>query len=230
MVRASARLFAVFDPGRLRSATLARLAELGFLDPPPHLPVLFDRNEGCSLRSINDIINRTAALNVAVSVSYGMSPALARRWIADNALDGTLTPMESAVIDGDDGGAVAAMQTQVEAIWAFVWTLSLGERLDPEALCPDDLVRRVPDLKADESLVAWRERTQPRLRSASAVMAELDLYYCMTWGLADANLRGERAPGAIDQHAIWQRRRALEYTITQSGWTQHDWDTIDLST
>lgn len=68
------------------------------------------------------------------------------------------------------------MQAQVEAIWAFVWVLSLGDQLDPTALCPDDLVRRVPDLRSGESIEGWRERTRPRQRSADEVMRELDLH------------------------------------------------------
>jgi hypothetical protein len=61
-------------------------------------------------------------------------------------------------------------------------------------------------------------------------MTELDLHYCMTWGLAEANLRRQPPPGTIEQFAIWQRRRALEYAIVRPGESGDDWDHIDLST
>ena len=106
----------------------------------------------------------------------------------------------------------------------------LRDQLDPRTLCPDDLVRRVPDLRTGESIEGWRERTGPRQRSADEVMRELDLHYGMTWGLADANLRRLPPPGRIDQYAIWQRRRALEFAIAERDWANDEWDIIDLST
>ena len=33
-------------------------------------------------------------------------------------------------------------------------------------------------------------------------MPELDLYHCMTWGLAEANLRQQTPPGEIEQYVI----------------------------
>jgi len=220
----------VLDPAQLRSETRVRLADLGYPDPPMHLPALFDKEVGYSLRPIDDIVARTAALNVVVTVSLGMPLDLAGEWISENGLRTALSHSEVAAIDGQEAGNVAEIQAQVEAIWAFVWVLSLGDQLDPATLCPDDLVRRVPDLRTGESIEEWSERTGPRQRSADEVMRELDLYYGMTWGLADANLRRLPTPGGIDQYAIWQRRRALEFAIAERDWTHDEWDIIDLST
>lgn len=108
--------------------------------------------------------------------------------------------------------------------------LSQGKGFSPNALCPDDLSRRVPYLRENESVARWMKRSRAALRSADDVMSELDLHYCMTWGLAEANLRSGTPPGQIDQYAIWQRRRALEFAIAERGWTHDEWDDIDLST
>lgn len=226
----SSQTVRVLDAKQLRDASRGRLPELGFPDPPPHLPVLFEPVEGYTIRPIDDIIARTVVLNVAIAVSLGMPRDLAQRWISDNGVEAALSPLEATVIGGDKGVDTDATQAQVEAIWAFVWVLSLGENLDPSALCPDDLVRRVPNLPEGESLDRWRERTDPILRSADQVMSELDLHYCMTWGLAEANLRGLPSPGEVGQYTIWQRRRALEFAIAERSWTHGEWDNIDLST
>jgi hypothetical protein len=61
-------------------------------------------------------------------------------------------------------------------------------------------------------------------------MPELDLYHCMTWGLAEANLRQQTPPGEIEQYVIWHRRRALEFAIAEREWTHDEWDDMDLST
>ncbi len=220
----------MLDPAQLRSETRVRLADLGYPDPPAHLPALFDKEVGYSIRPIGDLVARTAALNVVVALSHGMPLELAGEWVSENDMRTALSNSEVAAIDGQEAGSVAEMRTQVEAIWAFVWVLSLGDQLDPNTLCPDDLVRRVPDLLTGESIEGWRKRTGPRQRSADEVMRELDLHYGMTWGLADANLRRLPPPGRIDQYAIWQRRRALEFAIAERDWTHDEWDIIDLST
>lgn len=220
----------MWDPERLRDQTQERLVQLGFPVVPPHLPILWEPTDGYSLRPIRDIIARTVVLNVAVAVSYGMPRDLARRWITDNVVGDALSPLEAAVVDGDEAVDLAEIQVQVEAIWAFAWVLSLGEELSPNALCPEDLVSRVPDLKKNESVARWKERTGVVRRSPDDVMSELDLHYCMTWGLAESNLKRLSPPGRIDQYAIWQRRRALEFSVAERAWTHDEWDDIDLST
>ncbi len=88
----------------------------------------------------------------------------------------------------------------------------------------------LPDLRSGESLATWRDRTSPNRRDPDEVTAELDLHCCMTWGLADANLNQQPMPGEIEQFAIWQRRRALEYAFASRTETSRDWDDVDLST
>jgi hypothetical protein len=220
----------VLDPTDLRATTRARLVELHFPNPPSLLPARFDPAEGYALRPVTDLVTRLSVLTVAIAASFGMPPELTTQWVADNDLEKALSPREAAAISGDERALGPDMQAQVEAIWAIMWMLSLGERLDPCALCPQDLVRSVPDLPEGESVAAWQARTAPSLRPADNVMSELDLHYAMTWGLADANRRGVTPPGDIGQYAIWQRRRALEFALTRPRWAHAQWDGIDLST
>jgi hypothetical protein len=220
----------VLDPDRLRQQTRARLAQLGFPDSLVHLPILWELDDGYSLRPVEDVIARTVLLNVAVALSFGMPRELAQRWISSNGLENALSPGERAAVGGADDVDLAVFQVEVEAIWAFAWVLSLGDELKPTALCPDDLVHRVPNLKEMEPLQDWQRRASPSLRSPDAVMAELDLHHCMTWGIAEANLKRQTEPNSIPRYAIWQRRRALEFAVAERAWTHDEWDEIDLST
>jgi hypothetical protein len=96
--------------------------------------------------------------------------------------------------------------------------------------CGDDLAAKLPDLRRLESIDEWSKRTPTRARASDEAIAEFDLYYCLTWGLADANLRGTTAPGA-PQYLYWQRRRAFEFAFGDNTDIAHrDWDDIDLST
>jgi len=60
----------------------------------------------------------------------------------------------------------------------------------------------------------------------------LDLYYCLTWGLADANLNHRPVPGSVEQYVLWERRRALEFALVLADEPhQHsDWYEISLDT
>jgi hypothetical protein len=219
----------MLDPQALRSQTSTRLHDAGFPDVPGHLPIVWEADEGYSVRPLDEIVLRLAALDVGVAVSFGMPRDVAQRWVNENGVESALSDQERLLLSGDERVNVDAKQAEVEAIWGLLWVVSLGRSLDPAEYCPDDLVRRVPDLKASESLTSWRARMTPTLRAADEVMAELDLHYCMTWCLAEANLKGQRPPGRIQQSAIWQRRRALEFVL-DSSLAHADWDHIDLST
>lgn len=154
---------------------------------------------------------------------------LANDWVEANRLEGSMSNTERQILQGLRQPGPEE-QGQVGAIWALAWVLSIADDLSAETECPDDLVRRVPDLRSAEALASWRSRKNPSLRDADEVMTELDLHYCMAWGLAEANLRRREPPGSIEQLAIWQRRRALEYTLVRHDGPEDDWDDIDLST
>ena len=164
-----------------------------------------------------------------VAISYGMPLELAKDWVQANQLEGSMSNIERQILQGVRTPG-AQEQGQVEAIWALSWVLSITDDLSAENECSDDLVKRVPDLRSAESLASWQSRKNPSLRDADEVMTELDLHYCMTWGLAEANLRRHLPPGNIEQFAMWQRRRALEYTLARYDEPEDDWDDIDLST
>ncbi len=126
-------------------------------------------------------------------------------------------------------GRVEEDKTQVEAINALVWTLGIVGTLDAAQYCGDDLAQQLPDLRRGERISGWLKRCQVQVRATDEVLAEWDLYFCLTWGLADANLRRTTVPGRVRQYLYWHRRRALEFACgTHLG--HRDWDTIDLST
>lgn len=215
--------------GEVRERTRLRVAELGFPEPPVHLPLLADPQTPFELRGATEVIRRLLALTVRVNLALGMPLVEARAWLEDNALQGCLSTREAVLV----GGAAKVdeqEQAQVEAIWALAWVLSLVDDLDPNAYCGDHLVALLPDLRAKESADAWATRMSPRLRSAVEVMTELDLLYALTWGLVDARLSGRPRPGAVAEYVHWQRRQALEFTRSDPEIDHSTWDDIDLST
>lgn len=141
----------------------------------------------------------------------------------------SLGPVEVELL----GGVLPAgehLQSQIESLWAFAWSLGLTPILDPTAYCGDDLVTLMPDLRAEESLADWRMRVVPELLPTVEIYDALDLLYAMTWGLVDARLNGRPTPGTVAPYVHWERRRALEFVRMDPDISHSDWDAIDLST
>lgn len=209
----------------LRRKTLLRVEDLGFPQPPAHLPLLEDNEFPFTLREPEDVVQRALVLNVRINIAFRMPPDAARRWLTTNGLMSALTQRESELLDG--AAAVDEHeQLQVEGLWALAWALGLTQSLDHRSYCGEELATLFPDLRADESLHAWRERADCHLRTTTELMAELDLLYVMTWGLVDARISGSHVPGEVQPYVLWERRRALEFVRADS----EDWDEVDLST
>ena len=215
------------DPVTLREETLRRVAALAFPHPPAHYPVLWESEEGYRLRSGHEIAARAAILNVVIGCTYGLPVELGLLWLQRNGLVPLLTNAERDFLGMGDG-APEWFRLQTEGLWALIWVLGLADHIDPNRYCGESLKTLVPDVAKDEPLTEWVQRI--RERPADDVMAQLDLHFCLTWGLADANLSRKRAPGAVDQYVLWERRRALEWVIVERGYSVTDWDDIALST
>lgn len=204
-----------------RHESLAQLPSLGFPKPPEHFPVL----EAGTLRSGRDVINRALALNVVINTSFGMPTDQARAWLDLYSLSSALTTDERTLLSDIDNGMppdAKGHQLKVEALWTLIWALHQVETLDFTSYCGENLSSLLPDLRTRETPDALISNAS--LRSAEEVGQALDLAYCITWGIADANLRNLEPPGDLQQYVYWERRRALEWLVGS------EWDAPDFST
>ena len=209
------------DVHAIRRESLEQLTVLGFPKPPEHFPIL-DRVE---TRPEEDVVNRALVLHVVINVAFNMPTDLARIWLDHQGLSQSMTEGENGFLESVDGGMAPdaqGHQLQVEALWALVWALGHVPTLDFNEYCGESLSSYLPDLRASES----RDRfdTTSSLHDATEVFQVLDLAYCITWGIADANLTRRNPSGKLDQYAYWERRRSLEWLFGD------EWDEPDLST
>ncbi len=210
-----------------RRRTLAALSGLGFPQPPSHLPLVADAADPLVLVDEEHVVQRALVLTVRVNLALGMPPELARTWLAEQGLLASLSPRERHLVAGEVEPD-SSDEAQVEALWALAWVLGLVPDLDAGTPCGDQLASLMPDLRTGEPVTAWRSRTGPRRRYVEEVLPVLDLHLALTWGIADARLAGRPHPGHVDPSVLWERRRALEWTVGSGG---HDaWDVVDLST
>lgn len=193
---------------------------MGFQIPPEHFPLI----EAEIFRSPKEIIERALALNVVINVGYGMPTDYARDWLASNKID-FLTENEIDLFRKIDEGAPYdenSVRIQVEALWVLVWALGFVKNLDFSSYCENSLSGLLPNLREFESSEKFSE--QAVMKPYCEIYQALDLVYCISWALAEANLSGSESPGNLRQYVYWERRKALEWI--KGG----DWDAPDLST
>ena len=85
-------------------------------------------------------------------------------------------------------------------------------------------MRVLPDLKADEPTTRLRVRAGS-LRSAEEILSALDISYCLHWAIRDAALTCSPAPAKLTGYVIVERRRALEWLVSEEGWDELTLDT-----
>lgn len=209
------------DAKKHRTASLAEVERLGFPAPPDHLPW----RDVPAFREPTAIIERALTLNVVLATSFLMPTDLARAWLEENGLSAGLTPGEKAFLAAVDRGedpASGGHRLQVEAQWVLCWALGLASELSFSEYCGEEMASFLPDLRSNEDRSRFDDSANAR--PSGEIYGALDLVYCLTWGAGDANLTGKDGPGPLEQYALWERRRALEWLCGED-WGEFPTDT-----
>lgn len=204
---------------RIRAQSLEKAQALGYA-VNLSLPLL-DQGE---LKTLPEVTSRFLSLYPVVACSYGYSKKDAVEWMTGEGVFDAVAESEKAYLDAvTDGRQDAAMQWQVEGLWALAWCLSCHSTLDFSNVCAEDFVQMLPDLTRGESAAGFRETLV--LRSAEQILEQLDLAYCLHWAIRDSHLRGHVSPGRAPAPVVIERRRALEWVAAQDGWDEVSLDT-----
>ncbi len=183
------------------------------------LPLL---DAGLRLRDLNDVLDRLLCLAAVAAASYGFSKTQAIAWLQQEEVMQSLTGVELRFLERDEGQP-QHFQTQIEGMWALAWALSMVPRLDFWKNCDDDFVAQLPNLKTKESAVGLRDRV--RLRPKKEVATACDLAYCLHWAVRQAGIDGRPLPSGLRSYVIVERRRALEWLLSDCPWDEIPLDT-----
>ena len=206
------------DTSAIRKQSLCVVSEFGYA-VNPELPLL---DESMTLRCKDDLVDRALAMHCVAACAVGFDRAPARAWYEHERLNDFLTPDEMGFLSSDEEGMPCFLY-QIEGIWALVWCFQLVGFLDFRIACSDDLATLLPDLRKGEPSRKFRGKA--RMRTKEEIMEALDLAYCLHWALVDANIRHRPLPASVKPHIIIERRRALEWTLSDESW-----DSISLDT
>jgi hypothetical protein len=189
------------------------------LSIPPHLPFL---EEGLHLRSQDDAVSRLLCLTAIGAASYGFDKARSLAWLRQEKLEAVLTKAELAFLQRGEG-LPQFFQVQIEGMWALAWALNFVAVLDFWQDCDSRFVTMLPNLKANQGGVEWRLKA--RYREPREVIAACDLAYCLHWTVRQAEIEKKPIPAHLKPYVVVERRRALEWLLSNDPWDRISLDT-----
>lgn len=210
-------------PQELRGWSLAELGHHGLKAPPEHFPTVLEAYAG-HRRSAQDVVDRVRALHGVLAAAYGQPPDEILETLDERELMPWVSADEHAMLlePGDERLRVQ-ISWRTECLQSLGWALGIYDELPLEGLtqaAPEDFAPIAPE--ADAGTPADVE-----LRDERELMARLDVFYCAHWAVRDHDLTGLPAdfPEEIVDGAVWERRHALEWLLSDT-----PWDDIELST
>ncbi len=197
----------------------------------PYLPLL-ETTEEVTVKNKDDICRRAIASLLAIQVACDISQgdateetvAFFRRTISDFGVADCLNDIERCVVFSDytERDVISVMWTY-EAYWSLVWSLGLIDDITNASSCCDGetAVRLVSECDTYEQ---FANKCHPR--SSEEILDMLDLYYRYHWACVNKQFDPDTAIGNLDPEVVWERRRGLEWLISE----EDDWFEISLDT
>lgn len=204
---------------------------------PRHIPVGTAPDE-YAFRSEREVASRSLALDCVNSTAFGLSKEKAALWLTRHDLTSFLTQEETrflqtpdvprkeleAVFAGRPASAEGnAIRVRIEALWALAWALGLVQAVSWDRYCADYLTSLFPDHRGDPDPADFYERAQ--LRSKEEILLQADIAVCLHWAVHEAGLGRRAYPFSVRAYVIEQRRRALNWILSDAPWDEVPMDT-----
>ena len=206
------------SPEQWREQSLKIARTLGY-PPATALPIV---DEFGGPRPPSQVLDRLLALEGVVAASCGLDRQKVRAWLEKEKIWSALTDEERAFI-AQAKGDPETLVARVEAMWALAWTLGIVSELDFSTYCSKQFASMMPDIEKGESSDRFRAGVHPR--SFDEVAAACDLSYCLHWAIRQALRTGTNIPGKVHGYVVLQRRRALEWVLSDYSWDDVPMDT-----
>ena len=206
------------DFKQIRAKSIESARQLG-VDVLATLPLL---EAGLEMRSASETVSRILAMNAVAAASYGFDKAKAISWLNQEALTDSLSGQEKRFVFEGIGQA-DNFKAQIEGMWALAWAMGIASELNFVKDCDTRFVTMLPNLKQSQSSADFRKKVTPR--PLDQVIEACDLAYCLHWALKQSELISKRQPGNLKPFVVIERRRALEWLLSQE-----EWDRISLDT
>lgn len=195
------------------------------------LPVIEESNQ-VKLKSLDDICKRAIACLLSIQLSfsisqnknYNRSKELYTKLLKHFNVQNNLLPKEKKIFEGNyQKQDVIDVIWTYETYWALVWALGLIADIEyPYDIC--DAEKAVKLLTNTQNYSQFKNKCH--LRDIEEILDMLDLYYRYNWAITEKSIREETEVGKLDPDVVIERRRGLEWLISE----ENDWNNISLDT
>ena len=223
-------------PADRRRKTIEQLKKQG-IAYHPHLPLL-ESSGDVRLKSPEEVKKRALGCMMCVQLAcsinngedYGEALAFVMQKLMEwNISIDDLLPKERLLIQNkytkNDCTDEFTRQDLVDIVWTYEVYWSLAWSLD---LITDKELANAETICDTEKAMMTSAYVTPasRLRNTEKNLDMLDLFYCYHWACVEKQLRPETAIGSLNPEVVVERRRGLEWLISE----ETDWNEISLDT
>ena len=188
-----------------------------------HLPATVALDD-LVLRRPEEILDRMYALTIIAAKGEGVQQEALDNVRKELAIK-ELSPYEEYIFENPG----LTPQESAYATWRYegmnllLWALGqIDELVYPSDIC---------DVSHIVGLVIKRSRQELeasiKLRTKEEILDELDKTYRMHWACVNARIKGENAPGGIDEGIVYERHYALNWLTC---YNSDDWDDVQTDT
>ncbi len=202
----------------IRNQSLQTAERLGY-NVIKSLPRL---DEAVRTRSLDEAVKRLLCLHAAAACAYGFDRKKALSWLQQENANQSLAASERQFLEQGIGDP-NRFKIQIEGMWTLAWVLGLTPNLDFGKDCDGGFAALLPNLKVNENSSSLRQRT--KLRSVEEIIRADDLVYCLHWSVRQAQLDGGKPPGKVQPYVVEERRRSLDWMLSNE-----QWDDVSLDT
>lgn len=161
-------------------------------------------------------------MHISAIVAYGCPPPMAIKWLDDRGATQHLTESEADFIRLGSGDP-QFFRNRIEGLWTLAWSLHMFEELDFFRPVSNKFIEKFPSLSDSEG---WeRHKSILRIRDIRSIAEAADLAYCLHWCMVDTYLRNYKIKKADIPVGILERRRALDWLLTDEGYDEITLDT-----
>lgn len=187
------------------------------------LPVVED-DEKLKPRTTDEVVSRCLATEICAIKGEGGEQELIDKLLTDFSAKTFLSPKELAFAKDPQ----PTEQDRLNFSWryecghVFLWALGYV----PELNAPNQIADVGPEVRIFKSRGAEKFRSEAKLRPASEILEQADLYYRLLWAAVELRIKGKKNP-AIDEEIIEERLRALNWLIR---YMNQEWDDVTTDT
>lgn len=198
---------------------------------PPGESVKLKSMEEVKKRALGFMISIQLACSIRNGEDYGKSLAILRQMMNEwNISIDDLLPKERVLIlnkfTQKDNTAEISKQDVIDIVWTYetyyslIWSLDLiGDREFADASNICNTVRAM-------AIAGMINDTASGLRNTEKILDMTDLFYCYHWACEEKRIRPETSTGKLNSEVVAERRRGLEWLISD----EKDWNQISLDT